>query len=107
MPKHYLTRGKVKKVIDKFLAMPREDLEIILADKKTSALELMIGSTIVSCIKAGDYSRLEALLSRAVGKVKEEIENDEENVDVKEEISKLSMHELLTLVKSAPKEKTE
>lgn len=100
-PAHYLTHSKVKTIIDKYLSLTKTQLEKLIADKdNTPALELMIASTILSCIKAGDFSRLEGLLSRAVGRTNViQPESDE-----KEEVSKLSMNDLLTLVKSVPKE---
>lgn len=105
-PKHFLTRSKVKTMIDNYLSLSRNELEALMIDKDTTpALELMIISTILYCIKAGDYSRLEALLTRAVGKVKEEIEDEG---DPNENISRLSMSDLLSLVKPVtPKEPTE
>ncbi len=99
-PKSFLTRARVKKLIDEYLALSKIELEALKAKETTSVLELMIASTILACIKAGDYSRLEALLSRAVGRVQE----IEEDVDSSSEISKLSMHELLTLVKPITKD---
>lgn len=96
-PKSFLTRSRVKIIIDKYLSLSRNELEKLIIDKEnTPALELMIISTILYCIKAGDYSRLEALLSRAVGKVKEDIEDDSS----KSEVGSLSMNDLLTLVKT-------
>lgn len=96
--KNYLSPSKVKSVIDKFLALNKKDLEKVVADNnKSSALELMIASTILFCIKSGDYSRLEILLARAVGRVKEV----EEEVDATQEVSQLSMGDLLSLVKPA------
>lgn len=103
-PKNYLTRSKVKNIIDKYLSISQAELAELLKNSKTSVLEIMIGSTILECIEKGDYARLEALLSRAVGKVKDEIEDD---VDAGDEISKLSMNELLTLVKPTLKDTKE
>lgn len=99
--KHFLTRHKVKLLIDKFLALSKIELETLIMAAGTPALELMIASTILSCIKIGDYSRLEALLARAVGKVKENIEDDTES---KSDVSRLSMGDLLSLVKPISKE---
>ncbi len=97
---NYLTRSKVKVMIDKYLALSKIELEALKAKETTPVLELMIISTILQCIKVGDYSRMEALLSRAIGRV-QEIEDD---VDSSNEMSKLSMHELLTLVKPITKD---
>lgn len=103
-PKHHLTRSTVKNVIDKYLALNKSQLEALIEEAKFTALEHMVVSTILFCIKAGDFSRLDGLLSRAVGKVKEEIEED---VDGTEEVSHLSMNDLLTLVKPITPSSTE
>lgn len=95
-PKHHLTRSTVKNIIDKYLAFNKSQLEALILEEKITALEHMVASTILFCIKVGDYSRLDGLLSRAVGKVKEDVEED---VDSTKEVSHLSMNDLLTLVK--------
>lgn len=97
-PKYFLTRVRVKDIVDKYLSMSRSQLQKLLIDKEnTPALELMIAATILFCIEEGDYSRLESLLQRAVGKVKDEIEIE---TNPGEEISRLSMNALLTLVQT-------
>ena len=67
----------------KFAEMPFDELKAKCEDSRAPALELMIGRVILNIMKTGDYSGLESLLNRSVGKVKDSVDvstrnNDEE-----------------------------
>lgn len=72
-PKQLLTKDKVKGLVDKFYHMSREDLKKVAANPKSTVIELTIASIMVKCIEAGDFSRFDGMLSRAIGKVADEI----------------------------------
>jgi hypothetical protein len=73
-PKYLLTADKIKTLISKYMDMNKEQLQVAIQASTTPAIELAIASTIAQCIKAGDYSRLEALLQRSIGRVKDQLE---------------------------------
>jgi hypothetical protein len=70
--KRNLTKAAVMSSLSEMLDCSEEDLDKILADKKVSALKKAMASVISACIKGGDYQRLEMLLNRTIGKVKDE-----------------------------------
>ncbi len=73
-PKGLLTNDKVLSVIGKFADMSRAQLQEVIANPKTTMLEVTVASILAQAAKNGDYSRLEFLLSRTIGKVKDQIE---------------------------------
>jgi hypothetical protein len=72
-PKQLLTKDKVKGLVDRFYNMSRDDLKDVAKDPKATVIELTIASIMVKCIEAGDFSRFDGMLSRAIGKVADEI----------------------------------
>lgn len=94
-----LTQLEVCKLVSKYARSTRLELDDRKLDPATPALELAIASIFLESIKKGDFMRLGFLLDRAIGKVPEMIEDDEVK-DEREELQKLSMKELLTLVKT-------
>jgi hypothetical protein len=79
--------------------MKRKELQIAVEDQDTPMIDLAIASIFAQSAKNGDYQRLAFLLDRAVGKVPDMIEDDEDRSE-REELAKLSLNELLTLVKT-------
>ncbi len=69
-----LTRTEVKTIMNRFAQMDIDKLESVLKDKSRTVLEHMVGRVCLVAMKEGDYRRLDALLDRMVGKVKEEVE---------------------------------
>ena len=69
-----LTRTQVKTLINRFAQFDIDQLEDVLKDKKRTVLEHMVGRIFLLGIKEGDYRRMDAMLDRMVGKVKEEVE---------------------------------
>lgn len=72
--KQFLTQDKIMSVIGKFADMTSAQLEEILKSPKSSMLEITVASILAKAAETGDYSRLEFLFSRSVGKVKEQLE---------------------------------
>lgn len=48
-----------------------EQVQKIADDKKTNIIEAMLASTMVIALKTGDATRINLLLDRTIGKVKE------------------------------------
>ena len=71
MPKQLLTQDKVSSVLGKFCMMTREELAKIVENPKSPMLDVMVASVMARAAKDGDYSRLEFLLARSVGKVRD------------------------------------
>jgi hypothetical protein len=73
-PKQLLTKDKVSSILGKFATMTRDQLQDVATDPKSSMIEIMIASIMVKAAKEGDYARLDFLLTRSIGKVKDELE---------------------------------
>lgn len=72
-PKTLLTKDRLKALLDKFYHMSREDLKKVASDPKATVIELTVASIMVKCIESGDFTRFDGMLSRAIGKVADEI----------------------------------
>lgn len=66
---------EVERVLDKFLGLTRDELFIRLRDPQTAMLERIVGRIILKASKGGDHFRLDFLLNRLIGKVKEAVEH--------------------------------
>ena len=73
-PKQLLTQDKVSSVLGKFCLMTRIELQEIVQSPKSTMLEVTVASILARAAKDGDYSRLEFLLSRSIGKVTDKVE---------------------------------
>jgi hypothetical protein len=69
-----ITRTEAELLLSKFMQMDIEELEAILRDKKKKCVEHMIGRIVLMGIKNGDHARLDFMLNRLIGKVKDTIE---------------------------------
>lgn len=93
-----LTQAQFQRLLFKFVNTPVAELKALLADPKTPLLELMIGKVVVKAISDGDYKRLDFLLDRMIGKVKEQIQvTESEEI---EKLRQLSLKELIVFVKT-------
>ena len=72
-PRQLLTKDSVKKLVDRFYHMSADELRKFLTDPKATVIEMTVASIMVKCIEAGDFSRFDGMLSRAIGKVADEI----------------------------------
>ncbi len=73
-PRHLLTTAKISSIVGKFCEMTREQLQKIVQNPKSTMLEITVAGILARAAKDGDYSRLEFLFARSVGKVKESLE---------------------------------
>lgn len=94
-----LTPLEVNKTISKYARMILSSLNKTLEDPTTPALELAIAKIFERSIFYGDFNRLSFLLDRCIGRAPVISEEDDEEMDARLELSKISMNELLTLVK--------
>jgi hypothetical protein len=64
-----LTQNEFVKIACNLIKSTKDELQTVLRDPKTSALELMIGGIIVKAITDQDHQRAEFLLNRIIGRV--------------------------------------
>ena len=69
-----LNQAEVGRVINKYMNMSVEDIRADMSQPDTKALEAMIGKIIIEAHKHGDYSRVNFLFDRMIGKVTEKME---------------------------------
>lgn len=74
VPKYALTQAKVKDIASRVSDLSVAELEEMAKDKSLPMAEAMFIALALSSIKSSDPGRIEAFLNRAVGKVKDEIE---------------------------------
>lgn len=70
-----LNQIEVSRIINKFMNMSIESINQELQDSESKALEAMIGKIIIEAHKFGDYSRVNFLFDRMIGKVTEKVEH--------------------------------
>ena len=66
-----LTSEEVKRLFAKYARMNREQVQSAVTDKDTPMFELVIASGLVKAVKEGDYTKLNFVLDRTIGKVSE------------------------------------
>lgn len=69
-----LNKEELERILNKYIDMTREELKCAEKDPETKSFDLMIISTVQKAVLHGDYKRINFLLERLVGKVKEQIE---------------------------------
>ncbi len=72
--KGLLTAQKVTDLVSRLSSLNRMELQAVVADPKSTMLEITFASVLVNAAKSGDYSRLEFLMARSIGKVKDQLE---------------------------------
>ncbi len=70
-----LTKAEALKCLSKFLKYNIEELEVLLKDKKMSAMDHWAGRIVLNGIKNGDSVRLNFMLDRLIGKVTDKVEH--------------------------------
>lgn len=93
-----LSVKEVNKLISKYARLSMVQLKAAQEDKKVSVIELCIAAIFARCMEYGDYTRLNFLLERAIGKVPIAVEDDEDRA-ARKDIEELSDQELLRLAK--------
>jgi hypothetical protein len=74
-----LNRKEAEEKISKYLKMTPVDLEKVSKNPETLAIDLLIISVIMHAMKTGDYTRLNFLFDRTIGRVKEKIDVSNED----------------------------
>lgn len=69
-----LNQVELERIINKYLAMDREAVKTAISAPGTPMMELMVASIVAQAAQKGDHQRLDFVLNRLVGKVKEQIE---------------------------------
>lgn len=69
-----LTKERLRGLINKYLWISNGDLKKIAKDPKAMGIDSLIASIIHRAITTGDHYRLNFILDRMIGKVKEEID---------------------------------
>jgi len=73
-PKGIIRSDEVQALLGRLWKLTREELQKIVQDPKSTMGEIMVASVMARAAKDGDASRLQFLLDRAVGKVRESLE---------------------------------
>ena len=66
-------KKQVEQTLEKFLDWPLKDLAEHLNDKAIPVIEALIGKILIEGIKKGDHTRMDFLLNRLIGKVKDDV----------------------------------
>lgn len=69
-----MTQIELERSVNKFLYMPAAEIEAALAAPETTMLDRMIANIIAQAALKGDQMRLDFVLNRLIGKVKDQIE---------------------------------
>lgn len=87
--------------VNKYVSLPFEELKRIFKNPEVASLDLMIISVITESIKKGDTHKIEFLLNRLIGPVKQKIDHSSEDGTMATsnviDLSKLSNEEIDTL----------
>lgn len=66
-----LTKEQLEATIAKYNYLPLKDLEVLKKDMTLMVLDHMVISIIIKALKHGDQNRMQFLLDRTIGRVKE------------------------------------
>lgn len=69
-----LNKLELEKLLNKFLFMTPDEMTQRIQSSDVTAIEAMIGSIIIKAVKDGDQQRLNFILERLIGKVKDQID---------------------------------
>ncbi len=69
-----VSQFELERAINRLIFLPLEQLRVVIKDPKTSILEIMLATIMAQCAQKGDQQRLEFLLNRMIGKVKDIID---------------------------------
>ncbi len=72
--KYGLSRGKVTKIVAELVEMTSKQLQKLSVSQDSTMLQRTIAAILLKAEETGDYSRLEFLLARSIGKVKDSLE---------------------------------
>lgn len=105
-PKQLLTKEKVKGILGKFADMTRQQLQDIIKNPESSMLEIMVASIMAKAAKSGDFSRMNFILDRSIGRVtSEDVESIVNNGTIS--VTPENIAELCRLAREGSKPKDE
>lgn len=79
-----LSRDKVKRLVSKFWELNETELLAQVVENREATLgEKLVAAIFIKALESGDAARAEYLLSRAIGKVKDEPEGEGTGTDLK------------------------
>lgn len=70
-----INKDEATKILNKFAYMPTEDVINFANDRNNPAMEMLVARVFVEAIKTGDPVRLNLLLDRLIGRVKDYVEH--------------------------------
>lgn len=69
-----LTKSNLKGLLNKYLWMSKPEMQAVIKDHNTPMIEIVIASIVFKAAVQGDEKRLDFILTRLIGRVKEEID---------------------------------
>ena len=78
-PKGLLTPNELKAVVTKIFKMKRRELYALLDDENTTMLDLVVGKIIERAADQGDAHRMEFVCNRALGRVRDLVEEQDDD----------------------------
>lgn len=69
-----LNQVELERIINKYLYMDRDAVKEAISSPSTPMMELMVASIVAQAAQKGDHARLEFVLQRMIGKVKDQLE---------------------------------
>jgi hypothetical protein len=69
-----LNQVELERTVNKYLFTDRFSLQKVIKDPSTKMMDLMVASIMAQAAQKGDQQRLEFILNRLIGKVKDQIE---------------------------------
>lgn len=94
-----LSPQQISALITRFWKMTMAELAAVPKDPKSTVGEIALASIFIKAIETGDYGRIEGLLTRGIGKVKEVTEVHQHNYD--DELRKVDREKIVELLKQA------
>ncbi len=68
-----LNQIELERIINKYLYMDKDEVKASIQAPGTPMMELMVASIVAQAAQKGDHTRLEFVLQRMIGKVKDQI----------------------------------
>lgn len=98
-----LTRTELERVFNQFLHMPITEVAKIKDNQSSTALEAVTASILIHAAKKGDPIRINWMIDRLVGKVKESIDLgiQSQNLHLHASLQAIPTDQLVSLVRNA------
>lgn len=69
-----LNKIEIERILNEYLMSPIGELQSALRDPMKSTIEVLVISVLLTAIKRGDHDRLNFVLDRLIGKVKDNVD---------------------------------